>query len=222
MALRFWPWQKLLRPGPILVNAPAMALSFALRLPSQFATNAITRCLKTYMHTGASVLSATPLHDYVPRKADKGECMQKATKESSTGTHRSARALLIAPLTSQSSYISVIHNEAFQAKALKGLSREARPAMWYSACASRLWMDLVSDPSRSYRAPLLPLLTPGFSARQRDHPLPCPPTSNRRALVDFGWGAASTSGAPAQHPLSKAPQWGTFPGIWMAAGGLTL
>lgn len=184
MALRFWPWQKLLRPGPILVNAPGMALSFALRLPSQFATNAITRCLKTYMHTGASVLSATPLHDYVPRKADKGECMQKVTKESSTGTHRSARALLIAPLTSQSSSVSVIHNEVFQAKALKGHhfypssppasqhAKETTPSLVRLPRTAGLWWTLVGE--RHRRVALL-------------HNTLCPRPPNRRRFQVSGW-----------------------------------
>ncbi|KAL6818390.1 hypothetical protein GGI42DRAFT_5599 [Trichoderma sp. SZMC 28013] len=76
------------------------------------------------------------------------------------------------------------------------------------SCASRLWMDLVSDPSRSYRAPLLPLLTPGFSARQRDHPLPCPPTSNHRALVDFGWGSGIDEWRSCTTPSVQGPPMG--------------
>lgn len=66
-------------------------------------------------------------------------------------------------------------------------------------------MDLVSDPSRSYRAPLLPLLTPGLSARQRD----APPLVASLELQGFGgrWlgEPESGSGTPAQHHLLKAP-----------------
>lgn len=66
-------------------------------------------------------------------------------------------------------------------------------------------MDLVSDPSRSYRAPLLPLLTPGLSARQRD----APPLVASFELQGFGgrWlgEPESRSGTPAQHHLLKAP-----------------
>lgn len=69
-------------------------------------------------------------------------------------------------------------------------------------------MDLVSDPSRSYRAPLLPLLTlltPGLSARQRD----APPLVASVELQGFGgrWlgEPESRSGTPAQHHLLKAP-----------------
>lgn len=53
-------------------------------------------------------------------------------------------------------------------------------------------MDLVSNPSRSYRAPLLPLLAPGRFTTPKGNRGPPPPLSfsrQARAAVDFGWGS---------------------------------
>jgi hypothetical protein len=67
-------------------------------------------------------------------------------------------------------------------------------------------MDLVSDPSRSYRAPLLPLLSPPAAQRAKETPLPLSPLSNCRALADAGWGSPNQGVALLHNTICSEPQ----------------
>ncbi|KAL6904194.1 hypothetical protein GGI43DRAFT_313587 [Trichoderma evansii] len=140
--------------------------------------------LETY--TGASSLSgaSVPLHDYVLRKADKGDCMQ-AYKRYGVSTISSAPVQVTCDEKQNTATCLSLRNKLLGAsiatlQQLLALQQSSYKHVWVVVSHPRPVchvvfsppMDLVSDPSRSYRATSTPPHPRPLSAPKR-RPSPC-------------------------------------------------